>query len=120
MRYFFSKTCLLLALLCTPAVAVDFKTHYLARTPNPSPEFSLLLHLYQTQLNASLAVSYYHRFLLHTLLGIPPRPLPAMLALPSPITLPHDDWAARPRPPLPRPVAGGSCRSTVARTRAVA
>ena len=101
MRYFFSKACLLLALLCTHAVAVDFKTYYLERSDNPDPEFSLLLHLYQTQLNASLSTSHYHRFLLHALLGIPPRPLPAMLELPSSITLPHDDWAVRERISLP-------------------
>ncbi len=101
MRYFFSKACLFLALLCTHAVAVDFKTYYLERSDNPDPEFSLLLHLYQTQLNASLSTSHYHRFLLHALLGIPPRPLPAMLELPSSITLPHDDWAVRERISLP-------------------
>ena len=101
MRYFFSKACLLLALLCTHAVAVDFKTYYLERSDNPDPEFSLLLHLYQTQLNASLSTSHYHRFLLHALLGIPPRPLPAMLELPSSITLLPDDWSRRERISLP-------------------
>ncbi len=97
MRDFFSRACLLCVFFCHQALAVDFETHYLGRTDNPRPEFSLWLHLYQAQLNASLAASHYHRFLLHALLALPPRRLPAVLALPPPLTLPPDVWATQER-----------------------
>ena len=101
MRKFFAVTCLL-AIVGGQALAaqVDFKTHYLARTPAASDEFRLLLRLFQTQLDTTLASSYYHRYLLHSLLAIPPRPLPALLVSPVPLTALTDTWAEKER--LPR------------------
>ena len=95
MRYFFATV--LFALVSLRVVAVDFKTYYLQRTDEPQAEFKLLLHLYQTHLNTTLAHAYYHRYLLNSLLALPPTALPAMLQLPVPVNLPHDDWAQQPR-----------------------
>lgn len=87
----------MLAFFYTQAVAVDFKTYYLQRTDKPQAELKLLLHLYQIQLHTTLARAYYHRYLLHSLLGLPPTAMPAVLQLPVPVSLPDDDWAQQPR-----------------------
>ena len=90
-------TTILLALLYTQAIAVDFKTYYLQRIDKPPAELKLLLHLYQIQLHNTITRAHYHRYLLHSLLKLPPADMPAVLQLPTPINLPKDNWTQKPR-----------------------
>ena len=84
-------------LLCQPVAAVDFSTHYLQRTTSAQVEFSVLLRIYQAQLATLLTASYRYRYLLHSLLALPPLALPAVLQLPDGIALPVDEWGQRER-----------------------
>lgn len=110
----------LIIALCLPylrAQGVDFHTHYLQRAASHpvSSEFSLLLRLYQLQLTTTLAASYHHRYLLHSLLAVSPLALPPPVALPPPLSLPPDSWAAEQR--LARARLLDAARETAAQLR---